>query len=221
MPYLAAEDAAGESKAKFRERSDRSDFKVEAEGIPDGSYALMVCEEMRGELIVTAGEGELAYRSPAHDSILELSFDPRGCKIELLNGEGVVLTSGDAVLSEKEKGKKDKEDKDGIKLEVDLDNTGILDGAKGEAEFEIYADESEFSVKIKQVPEGSYTVKVDGVDVGMIEVVEDDGDFEGRIKFTDPQRADTLLLDFDPRGKLIEILNTDDLVILNALFPEM
>ena len=219
--HPAAEDGAGEGKAKFWERSDRSDFKVEAEGIPDGTYALMVCEEMRGDLTVTAGEGELAFRSPAHDEILELSFDPRDCKIELLDGEDVVLTSGDAVLSEKEKGKKDKQDKDGIELEVDLDNTGILDGAKGEAEFEIYADESEFSVKIKQVPVGSYTVKVDGSDVGIIEVVEDDGDFEGKIKFTDPQRADTLLLDFDPRGKFIEILNTDGAVILNAPFPEM
>jgi hypothetical protein len=219
----AVEGADGEGKAKFWERDDRSDFKVEAEGIPDGTYSLKVCEEADpvGELVVAAGEGELAFRSPAHDDILELSFDPRDCKIELLDGETVVLTSGDAVLAEKEKGKKDKEDEEGIEIEIDLASTEVIVGARGEAEYEIYAEETEFSVKIKDVPAGSYTVKVDGSQVGVIEVVEDDGDFEGKIKFTDPVEPDTLELDFDPLGKLIEVLNAGDAVILSAQFPAM
>ncbi len=219
----AVEGADGEGKAKFWERDDRSDFKVEAEGIPDGTYSLKVCEEPDpvGELVVVAGEGELAFRSPAHDDILELSFDPRDCKIELLDGETVVLTSGDAVLAEKEKGKKDKEDEEGIEIEIDLASTEVIVGARGEAEYEIYAEETEFSVKIKDVPAGSYKLKVDGAEVGVIEVVEEDGDFEGKIKFTDPIEPDTLELDFDPLGKLIEVLNGDDAVILNAQFPIM
>ena len=63
-------------------------------------------------------------------------------------------------------------------------------------------------------------MKVDGVEVGVIAVVDDDGDFEGKIKFKDPVEPDTLLLDFDPLGKLIEVLNGDASVILSGQFPE-
>jgi len=209
----ATEDGAGEGKAKFWERPDRTDFKVSVEGIADGAYSLKVCEEVVGELLVSAGEGELAFRSPAGDDLLEMTFDPRDCKIDLLSGESVILTSGDAVLSEKDNGNKDKGVKEGIEVEINLENTGVIEGAKGEAEFEIYAEESEFSIKIKDVPAGSYTVVVGGVEVGVIE----DG---GKIKFRDPARGGSLALDFDPRGQTIEIQNAEAAVILNALFPQ-
>jgi len=206
----AVEGGDGEGKAKYWSRDDRFDFKVEAEDIMNGTYSVKVCEDIVGELLIADGEGELAFRSPAHDDILELSFDPLPCKIELLKEGTVVLTSGDALLSEKVKGKKDKDDKEGTKIEVDLESTDVIEGAKGEAEYEIYADETEFSIKIKDVPHGSYKVKLGGVGIGVIEIAE--GDSEGKIKFTDP-------LGFDPLGALIEILNADDVVILNAQFP--
>jgi len=105
------------------------------------------------------------------------------------------------------------DDMERTKIEVDLESTDVIEGAKGEAEYEIDDDETEFSVKIKNVVAGSFKVIVGGVEVGVIEVVEDDGDFEGKIKFNDP--------DFDVFDKLIEILNGDDVVILFAQFPEM
>ena len=37
------EDGEGEGKAKLWERSDRSDFKVEVEDIPDGTYFVQIC----------------------------------------------------------------------------------------------------------------------------------------------------------------------------------
>lgn len=218
----ATDGGTGEGKAKFWERTDRSDFKVEAEGIADGDYSLKICEEVVGELVVSAGEGELAFRSPAEDDLLEMTFDPRDCKIDLLSGESVILTSADAVLSEKSNGNEDEDngDKEGIEVEIDLDNTGVIDGAKGEAGLESYADESEFSIKIKDIPAGSYSAKVGGAEVGVIEVVEDDGEFEGKIKFKDPVKGGGLALDFDPRGQLIEIQNAETAVILSALFPD-
>lgn len=227
--YPALDGESGEGKAKFWERSDRSDFKVEAEDIPDGTYTLEICgahedpliEAVQFEMLVADGEGELEFRSPEIDDKLNLNFDPRGCKIELLDGETVVLTSGDDLLSEKEPGKKDDEDDDeGIEIEADLTSTGVIDGAKGEAEYEADTDESEFSIKIKNVPAGFYAVWVGGVDVGEIEVVEDDG----KLKFTDPQKTGTSDLNFDPRGELIEVRQDDDAngdpVILEVLFPD-
>jgi hypothetical protein len=233
----AEEGGSGEGKAKFWERTDRSDFKVEVEDVPDGDYSVRICadnedlavEVMMFDMPVVAGEGELEFRSPEIEDKLNLNFDPRGCKIELLDGDLVVLTTGEDVLSEKMTGKPDDDDDDqGIELEEDFTNTGVsgFESAKGEAEYEMDGDEREFSVKIKNVPAGFYTVEVSGSVEGEIEVVEDDGEFEGKVKFSDPLEADTSELDFDPLGELIEIRPVQAIVdgpelevILEALFP--
>jgi hypothetical protein len=229
----AEEDGSGEGKAKFWERTDRSDFKVEVEDLPDGdAYTLRVCadsedpdvEVMLFDMPVVAGEGELEFRSPEIDDKLNLNFDPRGCKIELLDGETVVLTSGDRVLAEKPPGKpEDDDDDDILSIEVDFTSTGVIEGAKGEAEYEEGTGEREFSVKIKDVPVGVYAIEVAGVPVGDVEVIEEDGKLEGRAKFTDPKKDDTLELGFDVLGQIIEIRQTgvdEPLVILEVLFPD-
>ena len=91
--YPVEEGGSGEGKAKFWERSDRSDFKVEVEGVADGDYIVRICadnedpdvEVKQFDMPVLDGEGELEFRSPEIDDKLNLSFDPRGCKIELLS----------------------------------------------------------------------------------------------------------------------------------------
>ena len=98
--------AGGKGKAKFWERVERVDFKVEVEDVvPDGVYTLRVCGDTDAveqfEMPVALGVGELEFRSPESDDKLNLNFDPRNCKIELLSGEVVVLTTGAEVLSEK------------------------------------------------------------------------------------------------------------------------
>jgi len=102
----AVEGGDGEGKAKYWSRDDRMDFKAEVEDIPDGTYSLKVCEDIVGGFEVLEGEGELAFRSPTHGDILELTFEPHLCQIDVLQGGAVVLTSGDARLSEKTQGPK-------------------------------------------------------------------------------------------------------------------
>lgn len=225
-------DGSGEGKAKFWERSDRSDFKVEVEGVLDDDYTVRICadhenpevEVKQFDMPVVNGEGELEFRSPEIDDKLNLNFDPRGCKIELLYGDLVVLTSGENVLSEKMPGKPDdEEDGDSLELEADFTSTGVFEDAEGEAEYSIGVDEREFSVKIKNVPIGFYSIEVAGAPKGNLEVAEHNGKTDGKAKFTDPQRPDTLGLDFDPRGQVIEVRQTavdDPLVILEVLFPD-
>lgn len=213
----ARDDITGQGKAKFWERPDRSDFKVEAEDVPDGLYDLFVCDADVGDLEVIGGEGELEYRSPGIDDKLLLDFDPRDCPIDLVDAVGVALTSGDAVLAPHEPGPPDMAD--AIHIEVDLVNTGVLPDAEGEAEFEMGGDETEFSVEIEAVPAGLYPLLVGGDEKGQIEVIEDDGVFKGKLKFSNPVKVDTTLLDFDPRGAIVEVLQGDT-VILESLFPE-
>lgn len=228
------EGGEGEGKAKLWERADRSDFKVEVEEIPDGTYIVQICgdqedplvEMVQFDIVVIDGEGELEFRSPEIDDKLNLNFDPRGCKIDVLDGDLVVLTSGDRFLSEEKSGQSDNGDDDdgveGIELEADFTSTGLIEGARGEAEFEIESDTSEFSVKIKDVPAGFYALHIDGTNHGDIEVVEDDGKNEGKLKLTNPQKEGTLELLVDPRGQLIEVRQNaveDAPVILEVLFP--
>jgi len=103
LPVAEGSNARG--KAKFWERTERTDFKVEVENLVDGSYTLEICggtdAVVQFEMLVVLGEGELEFRSPVSDDKLDLNFDPRNCRIELLSGAEVVLSSGDAVLSEK------------------------------------------------------------------------------------------------------------------------
>lgn len=106
-----AEDSNAKGKAKFWERTDRVDFKVAVENLDDGTYTLEICggtpEEVQFDLPVAMGEGELEFRSPLEneEDKLPLNFDPRDCRIDVLSGADMVLTSGDEVLSEKTNGK--------------------------------------------------------------------------------------------------------------------
>jgi hypothetical protein len=104
-------------------------------------------------------------------------------------------------------------------IAVDFDNTGIIGGAEGEAAFRSKNSGTEFDVEIEDVPEGLYSLAVGGVEQGQIQVVADGDDNKGKIRFSDPQKEDRELLDFDPRGQLIEVLNGTD-VVLEVFFPD-
>ena len=123
------------------------------------------------------------------------------------------------MLSEKEKGNKDDNDNDKIIIKADLVSNGKIEGAEGELEFEIDGDEREFEIEIENVPTRLYRLVVADKPVGDIEVVEQDGKTKGKLKFTEPKKAETLLLEFDPRGKIVEVFQ-DGVLILDALFPD-
>jgi hypothetical protein len=111
------------------------------------------------------------------------------------------------------------EDGDFIEVEVDLENTGVLPEAKGEAEWELNSHRVKFSVKIEDVPVGSYRLTVAGEQVGVIEAWQmHDGEVFGHLSFRDPEVYGAEHLDFDPRGQTIEVLQGDT-VILRVVFP--
>ena len=105
-------------------------------------------------------------------------------------------------------------------IEVELSNTGVYSLASGDAKLDPREDRTDFSVEIEDVPVGSYTLRIGGAAVGTIEVVQlQDGSIEGEIEFRDPVEPGKVLLDFDPRGQQIDVLEGDT-VILETLFPE-
>jgi hypothetical protein len=214
--------------ADFEERPDRTEFSVEVEDLADGSYRIMVGGIDRGELVVTMGIGETEFRSPVEAGKVLLAFDPRGQKIEVHDDQGAVLTSDDSVIDGGGNGGDDGGGDDGggtldfgsVEIEVGLSNTGVYPLASGDAKLEPRDDRTDFSVEIEDVPVGDYTLRIGGSVVGTISVVQlTDGSVEGEIEFRNPVEPGKVLLDFDPRGLQIDVLEGST-VILETLFPE-
>jgi hypothetical protein len=110
-------------------------------------------------------------------------------------------------------------DGDFVEIEVDLQVTGVLPEARGEAEWEMNSHRVMFSVAIENVPPGLYPLRVGGIEVGVIETFEmHDGDVYGRLGFRDPEVYGREKLDFDPRGQMIDVLQGTD-IILEVDFP--
>ncbi|MBT8047990.1 MAG: hypothetical protein HKN57_01320 [Xanthomonadales bacterium] len=221
----AREDISGKGQAKFWERVDRSDFHVSAEDLPDGIYSILVCEPLEpvGNLVVENGEGAVQFRSPAAEGKELLSFDPRNCIIELHDANGAALSSGESVLATRNRGGGN--GRDMAEISVDLENTGVFEGASGTASYREKNSSTEFEVEIRGVAEGAYPLRVNAVPVGQIVVTadedEDDGSLKGRIRFSKPQKEERELLNFDPRDQWIEVYDADDAqIILEVFFPE-
>ena len=82
------------------------------------------------------------------------------------------------------------------------------------------ADRTDFSVEIEDVPEGGYPLRVGGQIEGVIPVtIRQDGSIEGELEFRNPVEPGKILLDFDPRGQVIEVLDGAT-VILETTFPQ-
>lgn len=106
-----------------------------------------------------------------------------------------------------------------VEIEADLENTGVIPEAKGEAEWEMSSERVMFSVEIEDVPVGSYTLVVGDTEVGIIEAFEmHDGKVFGHITFRDPETHGREHLDFEPRGQTIEVLQGGN-IILETQFP--
>jgi hypothetical protein len=220
----------GSGHADFEERADRTEFSVEAEDLTDGTYRIYVGGVDRGPLDVSLGRGETEFRSPGEAGKILLTFDPRGAVVEVHDEQGAVLTSGDGTFSGggctnscggtgSGTGPGPGMDLGNADIEAELSNSGVYTAASGDAKLEPRMDRTDFSVEIEDVPEGGYDLRIGGVVVGIIvAVLDQDGTVRGELEFRDPVEAGKILLDFDPRGQQIEVLEGAT-VILEILFP--
>jgi hypothetical protein len=218
----AREGITGSGHADFEVRADRTEFSVEAEGIADGTYLILVGGVYRADLVVSMGIGETEFRSPVEAGKILLSFDPRDQLIEVHDAMGEVLTSGNDTIGGGDDGTGGGGDIDWgtVEIEVELDNPGVYALASGRARLEPRADRTDFSVEIEDVPVGSYAVRIGGVVVGSIQVQQlADGSVEGEIEFRNPVEPGKVLLDFDPRGQQIDVLEGST-VVMETLFPQ-
>jgi len=243
----AREGINGSGHGRYQDYPDHMEFEVETNGLPDGPYHLYMGMQDRGEFSVVGGYGAMRFASPAEDGRLLLNFDPRGMGMEIRDESGVVLSSFGDMMDEDDHHGGDGghhyacnddsghgmdgmggmghqvmdcvEDGDFQEIEIDLQNTGILPDARGEAQWDMNAERVMFAVEIEDVPAGDYPLRVGGVEVGTIQTfARHNGEVFGRLGFRDPEVFGMPHLDFDPRGKMIEVLQGNS-VILEAELP--
>jgi hypothetical protein len=216
QPTAAAPGASG--KTRFEQRADRTDFKVEAEDVPTGTYTLRVGGIERGnfEVLPVAGgsNGEIEFRSPAEPGKRLLDFDPRNQRVEVVRGTTVFLATDLAASTPPPGG--GGPTGSGI-YELVVEPAGN-DGPELHAELELRSDRAEFSVEVEDVAVGSYTLRVDGVERGTVQVVAVPGGTNGELEFRNPAEAGKQPLGFDPRGKSIDVSRGGQSV-LAGLFP--
>jgi len=80
---------------EYKARPDRTEFKVEIEDVPVGTYLLLIdgVEVASFDVVNTATgpEGEIEFRNPVEPGKTLLDFDPLGALIQITNLDGDVL----------------------------------------------------------------------------------------------------------------------------------
>jgi len=194
----------GKAEARFRSKRGENTFKVEIEDVPAGTYDLYVGGTPRGQIVVdpVTGQGEIEFDSTPDTGDVLLDFDPRGETVDVVQGSDVFFSGpmeaqagGVNVCTFAE-------------VELPLTSTGVDPDASGKARLRVRDDcDRDFRVEIEDVPLGAYDLLVGGVFRGIITVIDTGTEIEGDIEFdTDPDDPDEVLLDFDPAGALIEVV---------------
>ena len=194
----------GRAEARFRLRRDgRRRFEVEIEDVPPGDYELFVDGVLRGTIAVGAGgEGEIEFDTNPEPGKVPLDFDPRGATVDVARGPDVFFTGPAEAQAP------------GVNVCAFSESEVFVPaaGAGGRAKARIRTRDDcdrDFRVEIEDVPVGGYELFVGGVLRGTIDVAFDPstGENEGQIEFdTDPDDPGDRLLDFDPVGQTVEIV---------------
>ncbi len=236
---------AGDAKAEFEQRPDRTEFSVEVEDIPVGDYELWVGKVLRGTITVVSvlggTEGEIEFRNPVEPGKSLLDFDPRDQLIEVMEGSTLLFSTdlvpgagndnggddggGDDNVGDDNGGDDGGDDNGGDngggeqEIVIEMTNAGKYPAGDAKARFEQRPDRSEFSVEVEGIPVGDYELLVGSVSRGTITVVSVLGGTEGEIEFRNPVEPGKSLLDFDPRDQLIEVMEDGTLLFSTDLVP--
>ncbi|MEZ5461271.1 hypothetical protein [Dokdonella sp.] len=217
---------AAQGKLKFEESPSRTEFSAEAEDLPIGAYSLRVDGIQRGTINVVsvAGgtEGELEFRSPVEPGKVLLDFDPRNKLVQIAQGNTVFLTAtlgsaGAPPPPPPPGGGSGAPPFGNAEYEMSVEPAGN-DGPELKARLRQRSDRVDFNVELEDLPAGTYGLLVDNVNQGSINVVAVAGGTEGEIEFRNPVEPGKELLDFDPRGKAIDITSNGS-VVIGGLFP--
>jgi hypothetical protein len=188
-------------------------FEVSIENVAAGEYSVIVDGVEQGTIDVqpdgsdSVPEGDIEFFSPQRGYHPLLNFDPRGKLVQIVSG-GITIAAVTFPTESQVIGIEPEEGEGEVELKQRMTNAGTYPQGEAEVKYEAFGSESELEIEIENIPAGDYSVVVDTVSKGTITVVEKpNGDLEGDLEFRSPAEAGYVLLDFEPRGALIEILD--------------
>ena len=147
-------DTDARARARFDAKDDqRQRFEVKVEALTPGDYAVLVAGQSVGTFEVAAdGEGRLRLEGEP------LGFDPRGQMIDVKSDPGEVFFTGTLPASRDAARTR-------IKVRDKFENTGAEPDARAEARLRSRQGTARFEVRVKDLPAGTYDLRVGGVDV--------------------------------------------------------
>jgi hypothetical protein len=184
-------------KLQLTVQPTKSQLNISLSGLtPNTNYTLVVDGVEQQQFTTSkSGKASLRFSQPPGRKDPALDFDPRGRLLTINLDTNVVLFITVAGTNEPP----------GIKVSetVTLDATPLAGAAKATARFQINKDRSTFQVEIEKLTGGgAFNLAVDGVQRGVI-TVNTGG--RGKIEFDSTPKPPKVLLDFDPRGKVVDI----------------
>ncbi len=158
------------------------------------TYAVQIGGVVEGEFSTDKkGGGRLSFKTRSSSNPLD--FDPRGQVLQIHDGiapvlQGVISGAGEPsgiVVNER----------------VVLAPTNSSDAIKGKAEYRASKKgEREFKVQVERISGTGYELYVNGVKRGDLRT----SGREAKIEFSTEPKKNELLLDFDPRGQVIDVM---------------
>lgn len=92
-------------------------------------------------------------------------------------------------------------------------------GASGSLDLQTRPGQVSFEVEVEDVPVGSYRVFVAGIERATLQAASQNGRVKGQVEFKAPVEPGKLPLDFDPRGRRVEVRRADQSVLVSGTAP--
>ena len=218
LQFLTSTGADGDAscRARWRQDTDDTDFNVELEDLPQGSYELWVTGVLRDSITVGAlGEGEAEFQTPKDGNKPLLDFAVLDQLIEIRQGETLFFSevfdgsgsSGGGGGGGGGGGSKNK-------FEILMVNVGPDANAKGKLEHELKSGKVKFKIEVEHLDVGTYQLHVAGAPVAELVVAG----VELELEFQDPVESGKILLNFDPLGAQVDVVK-DGVIYLSTVMP--
>jgi hypothetical protein len=198
-------DATGAIVSVLKPKS--SFFSVKATRLTPGqSYTLTVADLPEASVTANSkGRVALTFATPAKGNRLLLDFDPRGQRVALSDGTNAVLA---AVVS-------GADEPTGSRVDERADLTRLAGAGEAKARYHVLANGRRFFiVKLERVTGTNWSLYVNGIWRGDIHAL---GRETTVIFDTQPPSPNRRLLDFDPRGQVIDLAQGGDLMFSGKL----
>ncbi len=172
------------------------------------TYAVQIGGVVEGEFVTDKkGSGKLSFKTKSNSNPLD--FDPRGKTLQIHDGVATVLQ---AVIS-------GTGEPSGIVVNerVLLAPTNSSDAIKGKAEYRARKDgEREFKVQVERISGTGFELFINGVKRGDLRM----SGREAKIEFSTEPKKNELLLDFDPRGQVIDVMQAGAIRVTGTLLAK-